>query len=320
MTPDGAADGRGLALAQGQPPPSFSDHAARLATARAALRAQARLDEDVARLGAQGEDGRCDARAQESARPRAKSQDAAPRGAPNQDGARSGALDRALGGGLSRAALHEIAPAAAGDRAAAFGFALAVAARLAAGRAILWVGDEAALRETGLPYAPGLDLHGAAARRIVAVRAQSARDAFWALEEATKSGAVGAALGEIGRVGAAYDLSVSRRLALAARAGATPCLLLLSGRAGQADALSSAATTRFEIAAAPSRRAASAGRLPLPGPPRWEARLAKRRGGGAEGFEDIGRRFRLAWRVETGALQDDDDATAVEPRSAASGG
>jgi len=304
MTPAGAADGRGLALAQILAP-SLTDPSARRDAARAALRAQARLDETPTRVKL-GESG-----------------DALDRDDPGcaLDRDDSGcALDRALGGGLIRAALHEIAPAAAGDRAAAFGFALAVAARLAAGRPILWVGDEAALIETGLPYAPGLDRHGVAARRVVAVRAQSARDAFWALEEATKSGAVGAALGEIGRVGTTYDLTASRRLALAARAGATPCLLLLSGLPGQADALSSAATTRFEIAAAPSRRAASTGRLPLPGPPRWEARLAKRRGGAEAGFEEIGRRFRLAWRIETGALRDDDDTAAVEPDSAASGG
>ena len=42
------------------------------------------------------------------------------------------ALDRALGGGLSGDALHEIAPASPGDGAAAMGFALALAARFMA--------------------------------------------------------------------------------------------------------------------------------------------------------------------------------------------
>lgn len=293
MTPAGAADGRDLAFSHGLPP-SFSsfpastgESQARRAAARAALGATLRLDEAKARVKL-GEGG-C-------------------------------ALDQALGGGLSREELHEIAPREAGDRASAFGFALAIAARLAHGRAILWVGDEAAMGETGALYAPGIDRHGLSSRRIVAVRANGARDALWALEEAVKSGAVGAAIGEIGRVGSAYDLTASRRLALAARAGATPCLLLLSGLTGQADALSSAAATRFEVAAAPSRRAESTGRTPLPGAPVWRARLAKRRGGAQAGFEEIGRSFRLAWRIETGALQDDDDAASVEPRSAASGG
>lgn len=289
MTPAGAAEGWDLAFSQGFPPPLSTplDAAARREAARAALGAPPRFDEGRTRVKLGGENS---------------------------------ALDRALGGGLAREELHEITPRAAGDRASAFGFALALASRLALGRAILWVGDEAALNETGAPYAPGLERHGLSSRKIVAVRANGARDAFWALEEAVKSGAVGAAVGEIGRVGSAYDLTASRRLALAARAGATPCLLLLSGLTGQTDALSSAATTRFEVAAAPSRRAEATGRLPLPGAPIWEARLAKRRGGAPAGFEEIGRSFRLAWRIETGALEDDDNAASVEPRSAASGG
>jgi hypothetical protein len=291
MTPAGAADGRGLAFSGPSSPPLSEDPGTRLAAARAALGASVTLDAEAARVSlGDGDDGEAGC-----------------------------ALDRAMGGGLARDGLHEIVPRGAPDRASAFGFALALAARLAAGRAILWIGDEASFAETGLPYAPGLDRHGLPSRRVIAVRARDAREALWALEEAVKSGAAGAAVGEIGRIGSAYDLTASRRLALAARAGGTPCLLLLAGLTGQADALSSAAMTRFEIAAAPSRRAASTGRLPLPGPPCWEVRLAKRHGGGAEGFDEIGRSFRLAWRIETGALRDD-DAAFVEPRSAASGG
>lgn len=324
MTPPGAAEGRRSAFSGPDAPHPSSlcdDAATRRETARALLR-------------------RSEAPATTRNRIRLGAACAAHETQDEERGRGRDALDRALGGGLLREALHEIAPKAAGDRVAAFGFTLAVAARLAQGRPILWVGDEATLAENGAPYAPGLERHGIAPRRLVMVRAVSARDAFWALEEATKSGAVGAAVGEIGRVGSAYDLTASRRLALAARAGATPCLLLLSGLPGQADALSSAAATRFEIAAAPSRGAAAGegaapsdplspdppssdpplSGLSLPGPPCWEGRLAKRRGGAQAGFEEIGRRFRLMWRIETGALEDDDEAAFVEPRSAVSGG
>ena len=71
-----------------------------------------------------------------------------------------------------------------------------------------------------------------------------------------------------------------RRLAppVARRAqGQDPALLILASAYGQAERLSSAAETRFEIAAAPSAKAQAAAGQDLPGPFACGARLVKSR-------------------------------------------
>ena len=166
------------------------------------------------------------------------------------------ALDSALGGGLADDALHEIAPAEPADGAAAMGFALALAARFLSQRsaAALVIGEGFAAHEAGALYGPGLVAHGLPLSRLVFVQAPDAALAFWAMEEALKCGAPAAVVGEIWNL-KGYSLAVSRRLLLAARKGRTPALLILASAYGQAERLSSAAETRFEIAAAPSAKA-----------------------------------------------------------------
>jgi protein ImuA len=216
----------------------------------------------------------------------------------------SPALDAALGGGMAGDALHEIAPAQAGDGAAAMGFALALAARFAAHltrpATALLISEDFCAWETGALYAPGLAAHGIGLNRLIFVRTLDAPALLWAMEEALKSGAAAAVIGEMGSVSRHYSLTASRRLLLAARAGLTPALLVQAGAFGQT--LSSAADTRFEIAAAPSRMLASAGgRLALPGAPAFAARLLKARlrpaaqGPPARGFDEE-RIIRLEWR------------------------
>ena len=111
------------------------------------------------------------------------------------------ALDPALGGGLSGDALHEIAPAQAGDGAAAIGFALALAARFVAASprssAALLISEDFCARETGALYGPGLAAHGLSLDRLILVRAPDARALLWAMEEALKSGALAAVVGEM---------------------------------------------------------------------------------------------------------------------------
>ena len=216
------------------------------------------------------------------------------------------ALDPALGGGLSGDALHEIAPAQAGDGAAAIGFALALAARFVAASprssTALLISEDFCARETGALYGPGLAAHGLSLDRLILVRAPDARALLWAMEEALKSGALAAVVGEMWSLSKHYGLAASRRLLLAARAGRAPALLVHGGAFGRADALSSAAETRFEIAAASSRPVAPAGgRLGLPGVPAFAARLLKARlrpsaqGPPARGFDEA-RIIRLEWR------------------------
>ena len=190
------------------------------------------------------------------------------------------ALDPALGGGLADDALHEIAPAKPADGAAATGFALALAARFLSQRpsAALFVGEAFTERETGALYGPGLAAYGLPLSRIVFVRAPDAEAAFWAMEEALKCGAPAAVVGEVWSL-RGYSLAVSRRLLIAARKGGAPALLVLASAYGQADRLSSAAETRFEIAAAPSAKIPAAAGRDLPGAFACAARLVKARFG-----------------------------------------
>ena len=191
-----------------------------------------------------------------------------------------GGFDAALGGGLRRDGLHEILPASSGDEAAATAFATTLAGRILeeAGGVVLAIAEDFALLEAGALYAPGLAARGLDPARFVFVRAPHASAALWAMEEALKSGAAAAVLGELRRL-KPYDLGPSRRLVLAARAGRTPGLLVLAGATAETR-LSTAAETRFEVAAAPSAHEAAAGLRPLPGPPAFVVRLVKVRGAG----------------------------------------
>jgi len=218
-------------------------------------------------------------------------------------------LDHALGGGLADDALHEIVPAAPADGPAAGGFALALAARFLAARpsAALLIGEGFAAEEFGAPYGPGLVAHGLPLGRLVFVRAPDAGAALWAMEEALKSGAPAAVVGELLSL-KPYNLAASRRLLLAARKGRIPALLVLTGAHGRADRLSSAAATRFEIAAAPSARMSAASGKALPGPFACTARLVKARLAlpceGATEAVDSGRIHRLEWRCEERTFDD----------------
>jgi protein ImuA len=210
-------------------------------------------------------------------------------------GAPSGgfSLDRVLGGGLAGAALHEIVAAQARDIAASAAFAAALAirvVRMRRGGALVWIVEDFGGREAGLPYLPGLRLHGLDPARFILVRTVQARDTLWVMEEALKCRGIGAVLAETGAKFSDYSLTASRRLALAARAGGTVGFICPAGATGKADALASAATTRFEIAARRSLPVPAVGRgPPLPGPAAWGVRVARMRAGAA------GLGFALDW-------------------------
>jgi len=239
------------------------------------------------------------------------------------------ALDRALGGGLAHDALHEIVPAAPADGPAATGFALALAARFLAARpsTALVIGEGFAAAEFGAPYGPGLVAHGLSLTRLVFVQAPDALAALWAMEEALKSGAPAAVMGELWSL-KPYGLAASRRLLLAARRGRTPALLVLAGAHGRAERLSTAAETRFEIAAAPSARIPAADGKALPGPFACRARLLKARlalpDEGANEAADPDRVHGLQWRREERTFDDPAIPLALaaasgdRPRAAAS--
>ncbi len=190
-------------------------------------------------------------------------------------------LDALLAGGLRRGALHEVVARHKRDDAAASGFALTVAGRCAGSSPLVWVIEDCAASETGSPYRPGLAAHGIDADRLILVRTKDARSTLWAVEEALKLRAP-AVLAELWGT-KHYGLAPSRRLLLAAQAGQGTAILLHTGLAGRGEALSSAAETRFAVAACQSPRLPSAGnRTPVPGAAAVTVRLLKLRLGAAD--------------------------------------
>lgn len=193
-------------------------------------------------------------------------------------------LDAVLGGGLRRGALHEVRSADA-DGPLAFGFALALAARLAASRPALIVTTVDGAGEWGRPYGPGLAAFGLDPDGLLFVETHRPREALWAAEEGLASRALSAVVAEIRGDPATVDLTATRRLALrAARNGGTALLV----RPGTMDGLSAARTRwRVEPFAAAGPDAAA---FALP-PPAWAVDLernATRPGG----------RFALTWRPD----------------------
>lgn len=215
----------------------------------------------------------------------------------------SSALDAALGGGFAPG-LHEVLPAIAADAAAACGFALALAARRGP-RPLLCVIEDRAAQEIGLPYAPGLAAHGFDPDRLVITRAPGPVEALWAIEEGLRVPTLAAVLGILMGPARAYDLTASRRLSLAARAGGVPALLGFVGRGGLASTFASAATARFEVESRPSR----AGETGEPGAATWLVRLT--RGRAAAPGE-----WRLEWNHDDRLFLDDQALRRARPADA----
>jgi protein ImuA len=171
--------------------------------------------------------------------------------------------------------LCEVLPASHGDAPAATGFALALACRRAGARgAIVWVYDEMSWRQHGAPHAPGLADHGLALSQIVLVRTTNAAQTLWTIEEALRSPAPAVVIGEVWDAARHCDLTMTRRLLLAARAGGALGVLLHGLPAP--GALSTAARQRFEVRALPGQtRASAGGRKPIFSAPAWQARQLK---------------------------------------------
>lgn len=236
-------------------------------------------------------------------------------------------LDARLGGGLLPGALHEIRSTDA-DGPLAFGFALALAARLTAANrdfsshgpvphspvphspvrgTTLIVSTFDGAGEWGRPYGPGLAAFGLDPGSLLLVEARRPREALWATEEGLACRALTAVVTEIRGDPPLVDLTATRRLVLrAARSGVTAILV----RPGTADGLS-AARTRWRIAPRAIIDPA-ASMLPTKGtphkapreasletsfpfclsPPVWEADLERN---AAPGASHPGGRFSLMW-------------------------
>jgi protein ImuA len=179
-------------------------------------------------------------------------------------------VDAALGGGLTRGALHEIAAVSEAHLPAATGFVAGVAKQLCrastsfgaskkqdmdgrdkpghdGGKAIVWLTEDMGAAESGALYGPGVDGCGIPPERLFTVSVAHQRDLLWALEEALRCCSVSVVIGEI-RAGALDGVAV-RRLSLAAADSGSLALLLRAAPPEDA----SAAATRWIVGAASSR-------------------------------------------------------------------
>jgi protein ImuA len=180
-----------------------------------------------------------------------------------------GRVDAALGGGLALAGCHEIyGPAAT---------ALALMLALASARSgpILWLADPRG--DDGRLYGAGLVELGGDPGRVWLVAAGAALPMLRAAAEAQRCAALACLVIEAGSA-SAVDLTVTRRLQLAASASGVFTLLLRAGPPRP-----SAALTRWQARAAPARRLAAN----APGPPRLALTLERQRGGPADLYLEL---------------------------------
>lgn len=201
-------------------------------------------------------------------------------------------LDGVLGGGIARAALHEVYAPGTADLAAATGFAVGLAIRAAGMRPILWVRQDVVDAETGRLHPPGLTELGLDPARVLLVRARDAEGVLRAGSEAARCPALGAVLIEPWGEPRRLDLTASRRLSLAAEGSGATTLLLRAA----VSPMASAAATRWQVAALPSR----ALEANAPGDPAFSVRLLRHRGGLGE------REWRVEWSRDRQSFQETD--------------
>ncbi|MBL6080231.1 hypothetical protein JMJ56_19625 [Belnapia sp. T18] len=176
------------------------------------------------------------------------------------------------GGGLARAALHEVLAAAPGCGAA---FAAVLLGRC--GGTVLWIAGAA---DSLQAWPPGLAGCGLDPADLILVRAERPQDALWAMEEALRCPAVA---GAVLVLADNLPLTATRRLQLAAEAGRALGLLL---RPGMLTAEPSAALTRWRVTP-----------LTAVESPRWRLELLRAKGGAPDGP------WTLAWQAATRQLR-----------------
>jgi len=198
-------------------------------------------------------------------------------------------IDARLGGGLARAALHELFAADPDDASAATGFAILLTLRASLdSKPVIWVREDRGCRNTGHLHAPGIAELGGDPDRFFTVHAPDALTLLRAGADIVKCGAVGAVVIEPWGKAPGLDLTASRRLALAAVRSGVMTLVVRSG----SDPHPSAAQTRWRIASAPSRALTA----DAPGAAAFDIEMLRHRGG-TPGFA-----ARLEWNRDRTAF------------------
>jgi protein ImuA len=189
-------------------------------------------------------------------------------------------FDAALSGGFAFGRVHEFYAAEAGDPAAA-AFAAILAGEMAAEtKPLFWLRSHKAARAAGMVQAEGWRDLGGLPHACLFVLAEDAKALLRATVDALRSGSAGGVIAETQGRMPELDLTASRRLSLAAEKSGTPLFLLF----GDAQAVPSAAETRWQISSAPSRALAA----DAPGFPTFDLELLRQRGGQSG----------LSWRLE----------------------
>jgi protein ImuA len=204
------------------------------------------------------------------------------------------AIDNCLPqGGLTCGGLHEIVPDA-GATPAAFGFLVALLARLGSVHPLFLVMPAYGLRDYGRPHGHGLSARGLDPTRLILVETTHRSETLWAMEEALHSRAPAAVAGIIDKL----DLKFSQRLQLAATDAGLPLFLLRPAEILE----SSAAATRWRVGTA----AAARDRFGLITRSRWQLMLERCRNGRAGEwtveYDHVAHRFSLAAALADPAL------------------
>jgi protein ImuA len=164
--------------------------------------------------------------------------------------------DATLQGGLLRGTLHEVFATETRQSASATGFAAGLVQRLANHRPMLWVQQDFAEAEAGALSMNGFVELGLDPCRLVLVRVPNAETALKITADALACDALGAVVCEVWGETKTFDLTISRRLTLAAQSSGVSCVMLCTS----SQPVSSTAETRWVVRAARS----------LPGPA-WSA-------------------------------------------------
>ena len=181
--------------------------------------------------------------------------------------------DASLRGGLALGAVHEVFAAAGRQSAAATGFVVALAGRLAVRRPIVWIRQDFTEIESGAVSMSGLVELGLNPCLLVTVCATDVEQALRTAADALVCDAVGVVVMEVWGEAKQLDLVASRKLTLAAQASGTTGLLLRMAAEPQA----STAETRWIVRAAHSPPPSQS--WEAWGSPLFEAQLVRNRHG-----------------------------------------